>query len=100
MVLAPIDIRPTRLAGTIEHMRRADGIEDGFDSSTVFHAHARGVDTTAGLGFVEQGFEVAGYPAVAAPDEESVGLRGGGGGGGEAWHGVLLMAEIDVDAVI
>ena len=74
VVLAPVDVGAAGAAGGVEDVGGLDAVELGEDGLAVLHADGGGVDFFA-LG-LEEGLEVAGDPAFAAPDEESVGGHG------------------------
>jgi hypothetical protein len=70
VALAPVDVRPSGLAGAVDDASRAELVEDLAHARLVFHADLGGVHDLA-LGF-EQGCEVAADPALAAGEEEAV----------------------------
>lgn len=70
VALAPVDVRPSGLAGAVDDASRSELVEDLAHARLVFHADFGGVHDLA-LGF-EQSREVAADPALAAGEEEAV----------------------------
>jgi len=70
VVFAPIDIGAACAACTVHDVSRFDSVELDDDAFSVFHADGGGINGFA-LVF-EEGCEVAGDPAVTAPNQECV----------------------------
>lgn len=70
VVFAPIYIGATCATCTVHDVSGFDSVELGNDGFAVFHADGGGMDGFALV--LEEDLEVAGDPAVAAPDQEYV----------------------------
>lgn len=74
IVFAPVDVRTTCAACTVENVSWLDSVQLFDDCFSVFHADGGGVDALALI--FEQGLKVTSNPAVTAPDQENVLARG------------------------
>lgn len=70
IVLTPVNIRPACAASGIQDMSWLNSIEFVGNLNCIFHANSRGVDLFA-LPF-QQGFQMAGHPALSSPNEKTV----------------------------
>lgn len=70
VVFAPVDVWPSGFAGAVDDSSWPEVVEDLTHARLVFHADVGGVYSFA-LG-LEQAFEVAADPALAAGEEEAV----------------------------
>lgn len=74
VILTPVDIRATGAASGVENMGGLDAVELFEDLLAVLHANGGGVNLLALS--LEDRLEMAGHPALAAPDQETVGCLG------------------------
>lgn len=70
IILAPVNVGPSRASRRIQDVRWLYPLELVDDLACVFHADHRCVDLLALA--LEKVIEMAGYPAVSAPDEKTV----------------------------
>lgn len=70
VVFAPVDVGPSGLASAVDDVSRLEFVKNLIHLGRVLHAVIGGMDNLA-LG-VEQAFEVATDPALAAGEEEAV----------------------------
>lgn len=70
IILTPVNIRPTRASRRIQDVRWPYPLELVDDLAGVFHAGRRCVDLLALA--LEEVVEMAGHPAISAPDEKTV----------------------------
>jgi len=74
VVLAPIDIRTSGAASTVEDVGWLDSLKLSDDSLAVLHAHCGSGDSLALA--LEKSLEMASDPSLASPDEEGLRLHG------------------------
>lgn len=70
VVLAPVDIGPSSLTSAVDGVSRLEFVEDLSHLGRVLHAVVGGMDSLALR--IEQAFQVAADPALAAGEEEAV----------------------------
>lgn len=91
--LAPVDVGAAGGPSSVENVGGLDALELGNDSLAVLHADGGGVHFLALL--LEDGLEVAGHPALTAPDKEAVG--GGATVGTVGGHGEILFIYLCIE---
>lgn len=69
VVLAPVDVGPSSAAGAVQDMGWANPVQFGLDGLPILHTDRGHVDLFALA--LQDLLQVAGYPALAAPDKES-----------------------------
>ena len=69
VVLAPVDVGPSSAAGAVQDMGRANPVQFRLDGLPILHTDRGHVDLFALA--LQDLLQVAGYPALAAPDKES-----------------------------
>ena len=74
VVLAPVDVGPSRAAGAVKDVRRLHPFQLPDHGLAVLHPHRRREHLLALA--LQDALQMPGHPALAAPDEEAVGLCG------------------------
>jgi hypothetical protein len=70
VVFAPVNVRPACAAGSVQDVGGLDAVQLGQDSLTVLHANGCAGDFLSLL--LQECLQVAGNPALTAPDQEAV----------------------------